>query len=90
MRRIQDKFSNLNISRQYRWQLRKAEAGLCTKCGRRRVMSMGLCKECGVKNSLRCKASYASKHSSTITSHSRTGKWIKIAHEMGKKLMYQL
>ena len=34
---INDKFSNLPISRQRRWQMRKAEKGLCILCGEKTV-----------------------------------------------------
>jgi hypothetical protein len=34
MRQIKDNFTNLNISRQRRYQLRKLRDGKCTQCGR--------------------------------------------------------
>ncbi len=43
---IQDKFTKLHISRQRKYQLRKKAAGLCTRCGKRKLVSPNLCGEC--------------------------------------------
>ncbi|MDE2099087.1 MAG: hypothetical protein KGL39_17670 [Patescibacteria group bacterium] len=47
---IQDKFSHLNVSRQRRYQLRKAAKGLCSECGTEpRGESKSRCVACLVK-----------------------------------------
>ncbi len=51
---IQDKYTNLPVSRQRKYQLRKKAAGMCTRCGKRKLVSPNLCATClrksGVKH----------------------------------------
>jgi hypothetical protein len=51
---IKDQFTNLPISRQRRYQLRRLAKGLCSICGKRKITSESLCSRClkkrGVKH----------------------------------------
>ncbi len=43
---IIDQFTDLQISRQRRYQLRKQASGLCVICGKRKAVSKSLCARC--------------------------------------------
>lgn len=47
---IQDQFTELKVSRQRKWQLRKAVLGLCQICGDPNAIGLGWCKKCAVKH----------------------------------------
>lgn len=51
----------LGVSRQRVWQMRKAKAGLCWKCGKRKPVKWKLCKRCVVLHSAAAKAQYRAK-----------------------------
>ena len=42
-------YLQMNISRQYRWQLKKKAEGLCGQCGKRPLVNKHLCQECHEK-----------------------------------------
>jgi len=54
---IHDEFTELDISRQRRYQLRKKKLGLCTICGKRKIKSSDRCLKCqtSLKESLNAK-----------------------------------
>lgn len=43
MKRINDEFSNLDVSRQRKYQLRMAKKGRCIKCGSRALRGQRMC-----------------------------------------------
>ena len=45
---IADEFTDLNVSRQRKYQLRKAKAGRCAECGRELATAL-YCKACAAK-----------------------------------------
>jgi hypothetical protein len=51
-RRIEDEFTDLKISRQRKWQLRRAKEGKCIKCGARAAVGSTLCVRHHVKTAL--------------------------------------
>jgi len=51
MKKISDEFTALPVSRQRKYQLRKAAAGLCIICGQRPAVQNGRCRECKTKAS---------------------------------------
>ena len=52
MRRIVDEFTNLKISRQRKWQLRRAKEGKCIKCGARVAVNSIFCVSHNVKTAV--------------------------------------
>jgi hypothetical protein len=52
VRRIIDEFTDLEISRQRKWQLRRAKEGKCIKCGARAAVSSILCVRHNVKTAV--------------------------------------
>jgi hypothetical protein len=66
-RRIKDPFSNLPVSRQRKYQLRKKEDGLCTNCGSQESVTAYHCLDCAIKardrqhKRLNCKRKYDCK-----------------------------
>ena len=72
---IQDEFTQLKVSRQRKWQLRKRVEGRCAVCG---ITSAGkLCDTHAVKMALRQLA----RRGATMTT--RRGKWLVMAGERG-------
>ena len=49
------------MTRQYRWQLKKKEQGLCVNCGRRKIYKSWYCKECHIKKLQRRRKRYRNK-----------------------------
>lgn len=45
---IRDEFTSLKISRQRKWQMRKAKEGFCMTCGCRPMVNESRCLECAV------------------------------------------
>ena len=60
MKRKKDKFSGMEISRQRRYQLRHAEAGLCLRCSRKAVLGQ-LCLNHAVSTRERARAKHGCK-----------------------------
>jgi hypothetical protein len=52
VRRIVDEFTDLEVSRQRKWQLRRAKEGKCIKCGAAAAPGSGLCVRHHVKTAL--------------------------------------
>jgi hypothetical protein len=73
MRRIEDEFTDLKISRQRKWQLRHAKEGKCTKCGAAAAVSSAFCIRHNVKSALRThERNYPGKKP-------YNSKWLKLA-----------
>ncbi len=50
---INDQFTDLPISRQRRYQLRKKAKGLCVICGKRKAITESLCARCSKKRGVK-------------------------------------
>jgi hypothetical protein len=57
---IKDALTEMNISRQRRWQLRQRAAGNCVICGKT-AETRGYCAEHAERNRQRCRAAWAAK-----------------------------
>jgi hypothetical protein len=74
---IQDEFTDLKISNQRRWQLRRAKEGRCIICGGRAVVGNSRCLKHNVQLALR-------NHERNYPNEEHlNGKWLKLAKKMG-------
>ena len=77
-KRIDDEFTHLQISRQLRWQLRRAKEGKCIICAR-----------CAIPGTARCRKHHVQQ---ALQSHERNSpgqepfnsKWLKLASSNGR------
>ena len=77
MRRIVDEFTDLKLSRQRKWQLRRAKEGKCIKCGARVAVSSVLCVKHNVKTAV---YNHERKYPGKKPLNS---KWLKLANYNG-------
>ena len=71
-KRISDEFTNLKISNQRKWQLRRAKEGRCIICGAQEVVGNNRCLEHNVQQALR-------NHERNCPGEKHTnGKWLRL------------
>ena len=76
---IKDEFTDLKVSRQRKWQLRRTKAGICTRCSGPIVPGDIYCVKHRIMQAL---ASRQWRNSS----HPARGKWIKLAESANVRL----
>jgi hypothetical protein len=77
VKRILDEFTDLELSRQRKWQLRRAKEGRCIKCGATAAPGSGLCVKHHVQTAL-----YHHQRNSPGKKPSNS-KWLKLASHNG-------
>ncbi len=61
--KIIDEFTNLPISKQYKWQLRKLRDGKCRTCGKTPLLTTTHCADCAANfNKLAMKSYHKTKN----------------------------